>query len=135
MKAIVCLDEGGGMMFNHRRQSRDAAVRGRIAEAAAGALLRLDAYSARQFGGDLPVNARVSEDFLEEAGPADYCFVEDRDLTPYLDRVEELIVFRWNRDYPRDQVLPVDLSGWRLAASEDFAGSSHERITQEVFVR
>lgn len=135
MRAIVCIDDGGGMMFNHRRQSRDAQVRSRIRALSEAGVLRLDAYSARQFARELPGNAVVSEDFLSEAGDGDYCFVEDRDLSPYLDRVEELIVFRWNRDYPRDELLPVDLSGWRLVSTEDFAGSSHEQITQEVYSR
>lgn len=135
MKAIVCIDDGGGMMFNHRRQSRDLEVRRRVCSLTEHAALRLDAYSARQFAGDLPGNAIVSEDFLDEAGSGDYCFVEDRDLLPYLDQVEELIVFRWNRDYPRDQLLPVDLSAWKLAAAEDFAGHSHEQITQEVYCK
>lgn len=133
MKAIVCVDDGGGMMFNHRRQSRDREVRDRICSLSEAGVLRLDAYSARQFTGGLPPQAVVSENFLSEAGSGDFCFVEDRDLSPYLDQVEELIVFRWNRDYPRDQLLPVDLGAWKLTCVEEFSGSSHDQITQEVY--
>ncbi|MBD5560091.1 MAG: ribonuclease Z [Clostridia bacterium] len=135
MKAIVCVDNGGGMMFNRRRQSRDQEVRRRLGQISSGGTLRMDAYSARQFAGNLPDNAEVSEDFLDSAGPDDFCFVEDRDLTPHLGQIDELIVFRWNRDYPRDQVLPVELADWQCISSQDFAGSSHDKITQEVYIR
>lgn len=135
MKAIVCTDSSGGMMFNRRRQSRDEEVRKRISTLSAGAVLRMSPYSARQFAGELPENAVVSPDFLSEAGPDDYCFIEEKDFSPFLDQIDELIVFCWNRDYPRDAVLPVDLATWNLAAQENFAGRSHDEITQEVYCR
>lgn len=135
MIVIVCIDDGGGMMFNHRRQSQDRILRGRIAEETKDSRLLMDPYTARQFRDNLPQNAVVSEDFLEEAHEGDYCFVEDKDISPYEDKIEKIIVYRWNRDYPRDAVFPVDLSGWQLESTEDFEGSSHDEITREVYVR
>lgn len=32
MIVIACLDDNGGMMFNHRRQSQDSVLRAHIAE-------------------------------------------------------------------------------------------------------
>ena len=135
MNAIVCIDDVGGMMFNHRRQSQDSALRAHIAELTSGYPLWMNAYSARQFGDMLPENAVVDEDFLARAGTDDFCFVENADLEPVLDRIAELIVYRWNRDYPRDTILPADLGDWILVSSENFAGSSHDEITQEVYTR
>lgn len=133
MHVIVCLDNRNGMMFNHRRQSQDRVLRERVAELSAGANLFMDAYTARQFRQDLPENAIVSEEFLSEAGAGDYCFVEDQDICAHLDRIETLIVFRWNRDYPGDTYLPITLDDWILLSTLDFEGSSHEEITQEVY--
>lgn len=135
MKAIVCIDDEGGMMFNHRRQSQDSSLRAQIAQLTAGHLLWMNAYSARQFGDMLPENVVAAEDFLQRAGEDDYCFVENADLGPVLPDVTELVVYRWNRDYPRDTLLPADLGDWQRVSSLDFPGSSHDEITQEVYRR
>lgn len=134
MTAIVCVDRNNGTMFNHRRQSQDRAVRARIAEETRGARLFMSPYSALQFRNGLPGNAAVSENFLDEAGADDYCFVEDADLRPYLDRVDELILYRWNRVYPADRELPADLHAWDLTYAEDFPGFSHGDITEERYM-
>ena len=52
-------------------------------------------------------------------------------------KVDTLIIYRWNRKYPRDGVLelsPYDM-GLSLDSITDFAGSSHNRITEEVWKR
>ena len=66
---------------------------------------------------------------------ADYCFAELDDVRPYENQVQKVIVFRWNRHYPSDVRFGIDLSTWRLAAAEEFPGSSHEKITMEVYER
>lgn len=135
MNVIICMDDDGGILFNRRRQSQDSALRAHVAELTAGRTLWMNAYSARQFGENLPVNAVVAEDFLVQARDGDYCFVENTDLGPVLDRIESLTVYRWNRDYPHDTLLPADLGDWILVSSSSFPGSSHDEITQEVYIR
>ena len=101
---------------------------------AAGGPLWMNAYSAKQFR-ETPDGLRVSPDFLAEAGPGELCFVEDQDLSPWAERLEKLIVYRWNRTYPADTWFTLPLEGWRLERTAEFAGSSHEKITKEVYVR
>ena len=73
--------------------------------------------------------------FLEKAGPGEYCFVEDKDVVPYESRIEEVILCHWNRDYPADMYFKMDLGSWKLAETQEYAGSSHEKITEERYVR
>ena len=61
--------------------------------------------------------------------------MEDRPLAPHLDRLEGLVVYRWNRAYPADVHLDLDLSDFRLESGQDFPGSSHETITREIYRR
>ena len=136
MKLIVCVDRNNGLSFNHRRQSRDRLLRQRILALAGARTLWMDRYSAALFGAELDGHTvRVEEDFLAQAAPGDFCFLEDRSPRPTAERIERLILFRWNRVSPADLSFDLDLSGWRLAESGDFPGSSHDRITQEVYVR
>lgn len=135
MNVIVCLDDKNGMMFNRRRQSRDRAVCARIAALTAGSVLRMAPYSAELFGPEIP-DACIGDDFLENAGLGEYCFVENAPLAPWVERIERLTVFRWNRVYPADVRLDLELPGaWHLARTEDFPGHSHDRITMEVYER
>lgn len=132
MKAILCLDDNGGMAFNHRRQSRDRCVTDRILQLCAGRPLRLSPYSVKIFPTG---NVLASDDYLSSAGDDDYCFVELDRLAPYEMSLKGIIIFRWNRVYPADLHFDLDLSKWRLATSEEFPGYSHEKITMEVYER
>ena len=133
MKRIVCLDEENGMSFFGRRQSMDRILR-ENAMALAGGRLWMNSYSARQFA-DFPEGICVAEDFLAKA-PADaWCFVEIADLAPFLPEATHVAVYRWNRLYPADVRFPIANfeTKWRLLSTREFAGSSHDRITEEVY--
>lgn len=132
MIVIVCVDDDGGMLFNHRRQSQDALLRKRILHLTAGKRLWMNAYSAGQF--EASPQLCIAEDFLRQAGAEDYCFVEDADLVPYVSQIRQLILYRWNRRYPSDRRFPLDLAGWTLLRSADFTGHSHPIITEEIYV-
>lgn len=137
MIIIACVDDNMGMMFNHRRQSQDRGLRERILDAAKGNKLWMNHYSAKQFSKSTVPQINVDDNFLSEAGADEYCFVEDFDATPYLWRVEKIILYWWNRPYPSNQTFSIDLSagGWKLVHTEEFAGSSHERITEEIYTQ
>ena len=135
MIIVVCLDDSGGMMFNRRRQSQDRVLRARVLALSAGERLRMSPYSAGQFAEEDAPQIAADDDFLDKAAPGDYCFVEDADILPYLDQIEQVIVYHWNRSYPADTYFAPDLSAprWALLRSSDFAGFSHEKITEEVY--
>ena len=126
-----------GMMFNHRRQSQDQILRERVLEETKDSMLWMNHYSAKQFSEGAVPQINVDDSFMSEAGSGEYCFVEDCDITPYLRWVEKVILYRWNRRYPADQTFSVDLAegGWKLVHTEDFAGSSHDKITEEIYTR
>ncbi|MBU5625671.1 ribonuclease Z [Oscillibacter sp. MSJ-2] len=133
MILIACVDDNNGMLFHARRQSRDRMLRARILRRCAGRRLWMNAYSQGQF----PAGAEITvhEDCLSLAGEGEFCFVEDQDVRPVADRVEQVILYRWNRVYPADVFFSLSLDGWNLTCREEFAGSSHQRITEEVYVR
>ncbi len=140
MYVILTLDNAGGMMFNHRRQSRDRvllrhmlALAESLTSGGRGRLL-MSPYTAGLFPGGLPEFSASSDDFLAKAAEGDVCFVEDAALAPYADRIRGLYAFRWNRDYPADRRLDIDLSDWDLSVAEEFPGSSHDRITLERYL-
>lgn len=134
MKIILALDDNNGMMFNKRRQSQDAAVREKIKELTKDGKLWMNDYSGRQFA-DMELDFYADEDFLSKAGPGEYCFVENMGILAVAGRVEEFIIFRWNRKYPGDfypDLLPWE-HGFTCSGSEEFQGRSHEKITMEVW--
>ena len=133
MKIIVCLDERNGMLFAGRRQSMDSILRREALNLAVAQPLWMNGYSAGQFGQE--GNIRVDEDFLSHAPEDAWCFVENTDLTPYLERISQVAVYRWNRHYPSTAWFPMDYFAdkWQLRSARDFAGSSHETITEEVY--
>ena len=129
MQVIITVENRNGMLFNHRRVSRDQKVSERILAYCKEKKLWMNAYSAKLFENNPQI--RVSETFLEQKDAI--CFVEDQDVTPYLPEIDTIILFHWNRDYPADFFFTVDLSEWNRIHQEEFAGKSHDKITMEVY--
>lgn len=135
MILIVCLDDNGGMLFNHRRQSRDRVLNQQILELTQGSKLWMSDYSAKLFAGTDAPQICVEQEFMQKAGSGEYCFLENGPAAPFADRIEKILAFRWNRVYPADQSFDVPLQQWHMEAAREFAGSSHEKITLEVYVK
>lgn len=133
MILMVCVDDRGGMLFHHRRQSQDRVVREDLLREAGDRLL-MNAYSAKQFEPDAHIIC--AEDCLERAGEGDCCFVENLDPLAYADRIEKVIVYHWNRVYPADVyfTIPLQDAPWKLESVTEFPGFSHEKITKEVYI-
>lgn len=136
MKVIVCVDDNNGMMFNNRRQSRDRILIEDVVKNVVGGNLLMAPYSEPLFK-DSNMDICLSESLLDEANPEDYCFIENISLLPYSDRIDELIIYRWNRTYPADMHLDIDpaVLSMKLVSTTEFAGSSHEKITKELYKR
>lgn len=135
MKVIVCCEKSNGILFNNRRVSQDRVVSERIVELTKSSKLWMDSYSYTLFEKLNASNINLAENTLAEAADNEYCFVEKQEMLPYAKWISEIIVFRWERDYPFDKELEVDLSAWKLKLSEEFIGNSHEKITMEVYER
>lgn len=132
MKVIICIDDNKGMLFNNRRQSRDAKVLEDIVSLTNE--VWIDSFSEKLFEG---ANVKINVDpmFLDKAGTSEFCFVENQKLLPYVDDIEQLIVYKWNRSYPSDFKLDLDLNSWKLVEAVDFAGTSHDTITREIYCK
>lgn len=133
MNVIVCLDDKNGMLFNKRRQSSDDVLCSRVLTIVGENRLYTDPYSAPLFAD--AQNLCVAEDFLDRCGEEDWCFVEKAQLLNHIDRIHKLIIYRWNRVYPRDTLFPAAefAERWTLVSREDFVGKAHDQITEEIY--
>lgn len=133
MNIIVCLDDKNGYCFFGKRQSKDKVLRERVLSLTSKSVLWMNEYSAKQFeeGGDF----RVDNDFLHKASGGEYCFIENTAFT--LDNTEKVIIYKWNRRYPADMFFTYDLcsEGYTLVSSCEFAGNSHDTITEEIYAK
>ena len=128
MTLIFCVDERGGIAFNGRRQSRDAAVCEDIISSLGGKI-EMSEYSAPLFAG---FNGVCITD--EPSKDAVY-FCELCDPEPLIEKSSAIILYKWNRIYPSDVRFtksPTAL-GFSLCESVDIAGHSHNKITKEIY--
>lgn len=132
MRIIACIDDNCGMMFNRRRQSRDKLLTADVIEMTKSHKLWMNEYSAKLFEEESVI---IKDDFLQQAQDDDFCFVENQSVQPYLAKVEEVVLYRWNRKYPADFYFDLDMDEWKLVDEKEFTGSSHEKITRERYIK
>lgn len=137
MIAIICVDDNLGMMFNNRRQSQDRTLRKRIIEISANSKLLMNSYSIKQFDEEDMEKIIVDENFAENAQKGDFVFFENISPKQYEKNIEKIILYHWNRNYPADFYFDINLkeNNWILNDSYDFEGYSHEKITEEIYVK
>lgn len=129
MNILLCLDDNNGMLFNNRRQSRDSEVINRIYEISKGKRLLIHSFSRSLFED----NCTIDDNLLNTATEDDFCFVENLMLSTHINSINYLYIFRWNRSYPYDMITDVDFNNFTLINTEEFTGSSHDKITLEVY--
>lgn len=136
LNVIVCVSDGGGMLFAKRRLSRDAVVISDVEKNVGDGVLFVSDYSAKLFEGS-SLSAVCVENPLAAASAGDYVFLEAKGISDFKDKVESLTIYRWNRKYPFDTKLDFspEKEGMRLSESRDIVGKSHEKITRELWVR
>lgn len=134
MNIIICVDNRNGMMFNNRRLSSDSILRQDILKFLEDRQLWLNVYSAKQFATEISEyqNIFINDNFIQQANDDDYCFVENPDDLINA-KIGRIVIYRWNRDYPADKFFNIDISDRTLISTEEFAGSSHDKITKEVY--
>ena len=130
---IACVDDGMGMTFNKRRVSRDDTVIKRIIEIADNKKIWMSQYSYPLFENVKTENIVADDSCFDKASSDEYCFIENLSVTNHKDKIDKIILFRWNRSYPSDVKFDIDLNEWKMNSSEEFAGNSHECITMEVY--
>ena len=129
MTLYICLDDRNGLQFNHRRQSRDAAVLEDIRSQLTGKLL-IEPFSEK-----LIREAEIP--YVLPPETAEGYFAEDIPSEDILAQTKKLVIYRWNRHYPSDIRWEPDLTGlgFVLAETTEFPGTSHKTITREVYTR
>ena len=129
MKIVVCISNNNGMMFNHRRQSKDKNLTKKILEMTKNDGLIIYPYSEPLFDGQ---DVEISEFPLAHSDK--YVFIEEPMLIPPI-LFTEIIVCKWGRDYPADQFLNIDMTQYQLLSTEEFVGNSHPEMTIEKWIR
>lgn len=135
MKLVLCVDDRGGLAFNHRRQSQDRAVRADMLQMCGDTKLWVSTYTAQQFGDSEQAYLMISETGFEHVPLETFCFMEDIEPEPYIDSANEIVLYHWNRLYPADRKLKLPLAQWDCVECTEFPGYSHEKITKEVYTR
>lgn len=133
MTVIVCVCDGGGMLFSKRRVSRDKEVVADIVSISDGVLFATE-YSAKLFA-ESDASVIVADNPLMAAAEGDFAFVEEHGISDFAGKISKLIIYRWNRKYPFDFSLDASPEniGLTLAKSCDFVGNAHEKITREIW--
>lgn len=133
MKLIFCLAKDNSMMFFGKRQSKDELLREWLLDYTAGSKLWMSEYSANQF--DEKANISIDDNYIIYAGLEDYCLIEDKAYN--ISEANEIVLCKWNRAYPGDKFLNIDLKneGFNIIDKLDIKGKSHEKITIEIYKR
>ena len=129
--AFICLDDNNGILFNKRRQSQDRVVRKKIMDIVGDGILCMSPYSTKMFSKDGYSNVKAVEGVV----PSGFYFFESGNI-PY-EYIRKLYVFRWNRVYPFDERVDIGyfINNFNLVQLDEMKGSSHEKVTVEVFER
>ena len=136
MTAIVCICDGGGMLFNNRRLSRDRLLMENLSAFIGDGALYISDFSERLFEKS-DLCTIVASEPLDCAKKEDFVFVENQSLAQHKDKIERLVIYKWNRSYPFDFSLDISPEKEKMTLTEsgDFKGSSHEKITREIWER
>lgn len=131
MILITCVEKNNGMLFNNRRVSRDRKVIEDIREFVGDSEILITNFSEELFMSD--ENARTVN--VIEKRNEQFYFLEDVQPSTIEDKIEKIILYNWNVDYPADMYFDIDLKEWKLESEYEFEGFSHERITRKIYIR
>ena len=136
MNICVCVDDSMGMSFGGRRLSRDRVLIERLLSHTEYDRIYVSSYSLPLFSEYGDARVTVTSD-LACAGKDDLCFMELEHITEYSSEIDRILMYRWNRRYPSDRKFPFlpEQKGYRKVSEVDFTGSSHDRITEEEWIR
>ncbi len=130
MTVAVCIDNNSGMLFNSRRQSRDRILLDDFMKSADSSAVYIRHFSEKLFSERKVI---ADDNCLRIAGEKDFCFIEDISILPSSEKIDTLIVYKWNRVYPADFHFEMP-DGFTLTEVSEFKGSSHDKITKEIYI-
>ncbi len=133
MKLILCLDDRNGISFNHRRQSRDREVIKRIIEDNAKQEIWIEPYSKDLFKEEDRVY--IKEIIASQVKEGSVCFIEREIDEELFEKADCLELYFWNKKYPGDLFFKFDLAKWKQVEEIEFAGFSHEKITNKKYIK
>lgn len=126
MIAITCAAKNGAMLFNNRRCSKDKAVIKDIIKHFNN--IKITAFSKDLFSEADVLTIASTEELTEH----DVFFFEDIPFNSFSKHTDTLIVYRWDRIYPKSSGLEID-QNFKLVSSEQFEGNSHSVIFKEIY--
>ena len=139
MILITVVDNNMGLLFNNRRLSKDEELKKMIYFITNHRRLAMCFYSLDQFNDDslqlFTPEISITNVEPSEWTPCDFYFNEIYPLKEGEKFIDKIILFKWNRDYPSDTKLEIDLSLYNLIKSSCFSGKSHNKITIELYER
>lgn len=131
MKLIVCVDSDNGMLFNNRRQSKDKILIEYIYKLIDDKKLWINIFSEDLFEKG-KYNLFELKD-IESIENGEFIFIENISPKILEDRINEIIIFNWNRKYPADLYFDISLDNWNLESEEKIKGSSHDEIEIKIY--
>lgn len=130
MTLILTVENSLGLSFNNRRLSKDEEIIKNISKLCQNNKLYLDEYSKKLFKYK---NVKIVKLYNTNFQKDDYVFCE-REIPKNLSSPKKLILYKFNRDYPFDNAIDIDLTNFKLIDTFDFKGKSHEKITREIYI-
>lgn len=129
------IDSRGGMMFNNRRQVKDAEAFADMCGRWGRAEIFITQFSSRLLEGR--ENVTVCDDPIAQCTEDCLCFIENPDDLKNLDRVDTFVIYNWNIPYPADKYLSLNIEelGFKRISKDKFSTVIHQKVTREVFKR
>ena len=136
MHIILFLDQKDGMIFGNKRQTKDKILMKYIEDVSKGSCLFTNHFSTSLFD-NIPSHLIVDDNFLNIAKSEDFCIVENEDIEPYMNKIESIRIYRWDKVYPSTIKFNKDLlKNWKQSfCVELFLGGTHQVIYEEMWVR
>ncbi len=131
MKVIVCIDDNNGIKFMDKRVSYDRYILEDIKLMINNSILIASDYSSKLFK---DMNINIDNTLLLKQTEY-YQFIEDDTLEEYENKLEEIVIYYFNRKYPSTLKLKVDLNKYDIISTYEFKGYSHEKIVKKVYKR
>ena len=132
MVIVACIDKSGNIALNTNGQLNHIIFWVRLKVVSNEALLYMNFNSSRQFG-YYPMKM-IDDDFLDIAGEDSYCFVEDTDITPYIDRIDKIILYKWNKKFSSKFEFDKSiLDNFSVVSKKSFYGEPFLKISEIVY--
>lgn len=133
LTVAITVDDKMGIAFNKRRQSRDKKLIEDLCKKTNGDIY-ISSYSAPLFE-EYPDRIKVVDDPIIDCPDGACCFVEMKPLREYTESISTLIIYHWNRIYPSDKKMDIDIKncGFKMVAQYEFVGNSHDKITKGTY--